>query len=153
MEIRGDATPALELVRQMKLATGEGEDLVPVVRAGQQAGRDGLEAFMAPWFLPDFEWDLSGSRWASLGFGVYRGYGEFMRYWEEVLEVFSEFRFTTEWVQAAGDVHVLGEARSSGSFRETGLAWSDRNFEAWTIRNGRIGRLRFCDSLEEAQAS
>jgi ketosteroid isomerase-like protein len=151
MEIHGEATPAVELVRQMKLGTGEGQDLVALVESRQKADRSGLEALVSRWFPPDVEWDLSQSRWASLGFRTYRGYEEWFGYWRELLEVFSEFRFQTEWLRAAGEDRVLGVASSSGSFRETGLPWSDQSFEIWTVRDGKVSRLQFFDSREAAE--
>ncbi len=71
---------------------------------------------------------------------------EFFRDW---VSDFDDFRSDVEeWIDA-GDT-VIAAVRASGRGKKSGIAVDSRDWHAWTLRDGKMWRLRIYDERHEA---
>ena len=112
--------------------------------------RRALEAFMrrdneAVLTLYDPDIEIHGH----LDGGVHRGLDgvrEFFRDWLSVWDGFSTE--VEEWLDA-GD-HVVALVRDSATGKQSGVAVEQRQAHVWTLRGGRLWRLRIYDTKAHA---
>ncbi len=112
-------------------------------------GADGsaLEA-LAPLLTPDFE-VVAGSQ----GSGIWvedRGLDGLLRTWREWLEPWEEYWTEVEEFVDAGQDHVLVLVRDRGRQRGSDAKVELLAASVWTLRDGKIARIEFHTSREEA---
>jgi ketosteroid isomerase-like protein len=111
----------------------ENVEIVQAVYAAAERGEGALE-----FFDPDIEWDLSDRVFNPK---VYRGH-EGVRLWaREVQEIWRKWRDEPEQFIDAGD-RVVAIARSFAEAGGSGVPLSERWAQVWTVRDGRIVRMR-----------
>ncbi|MEK6327437.1 MAG: nuclear transport factor 2 family protein [Actinomycetota bacterium] len=71
--------------------------------------------------------------------GVYRGIDGFLRFIEQVDEMWGNFQFEPEELIDAGD-NVVAAIRISGKGRESGVEVEMQLFVIWTFREGKVLR-------------
>jgi ketosteroid isomerase-like protein len=96
---------------------------------------------------PDFELDVPPELSAEPD--VYRGQEGMRRYWESFREAMDEIRMQPERVFDAGEVVVV-DLHLTAKGRRTAIAVEQRTPGLWTIRNGKVTRIRAYASLSEA---
>jgi uncharacterized protein len=84
-----------------------------------------------------------------MGEEVYHGHAGFLRYAEQWLEAWDEYRVIPEEVLDAGD-QVVVIYRGVGRGKDSGIAVERRNAHLWTVRDGRAVRLEIFAEPEEA---
>jgi ketosteroid isomerase-like protein len=88
---------------------------------------------------PNIEWkDVSGL-WGD--WGTRRGFEEVRDAWATWFEAFEQVDFEIEDLVEAGD-KVVAFIRTSGRGRGSGLAIDQRIPSVWTVRGGRVVRVR-----------
>jgi uncharacterized protein len=101
---------------------------------------------------PDVEWDGSGTRWAEVmaGTAQWRGHEELRRFFHLYYEMWESFEDNVQELIDAGD-QVISVVTSRGRGRASGIdvEWAG-NAGVWTIRDGRIIRVVWFKSREEA---
>ena len=73
--------------------------------------------------------------------GVYRGYEGLMRLVMAVHEMWDTFKVETDEVIDAGET-VVAAVRLSGRGGRSGVATGMRGFQVWTLRDGRVLRMK-----------
>jgi ketosteroid isomerase-like protein len=95
---------------------------------------------------PDVEFDWSRRL---LDASVFRRHAGVRRWYEETKELFEEMYFEeTEVVDAGDDVVLVGQVRLRG--RGSGVDVSSRGGTVWTVAGGKITRMRFFQTRDEA---
>jgi ketosteroid isomerase-like protein len=98
----------------------------------------------------DFESDVSRlPEYALTGQTTIRGRDELRRSWREWHEVWQSFDDECEELIDAGE-HVITVVTRRGRGRASGAEASTRVAGVWTVRNGRIVRTVWFQSVEEA---
>src|SRR5215207_4117570 len=88
---------------------------------------------------PDIEWEDASGLWGD--WGSRRGFEEVRDAWLTWFEAFEHVDFEIEELVEAGD-HVVAFIRASGRGRESGLVVDQRLPSVWTVRGGRVVRVR-----------
>jgi ketosteroid isomerase-like protein len=88
---------------------------------------------------PDIEWEDASGLWGD--WGSRRGLEEVRDAWLTWFEAFEQVDFEIEELVEAGD-HVVAFIRASGRGRESGLVIDQRLPSVWTVRGGRVVRVR-----------
>src|SRR5687767_13220825 len=115
---------------------------VELVRSVYDAAGRGDNDAAFELYAPDIEWDVTPSAAAQLGLEpVYRGHEGVRRYWRDYLSAFERLDFQLEELVDAAD-RVLAVARERALGRVSGIAFENRVFAVWTLRNGEITRMR-----------
>jgi ketosteroid isomerase-like protein len=87
---------------------------------------------------------------------TYRGHEGIRRYFESFWDVMDEIHFEGEQFADAGQTIVV-ELRVTAKGRQTGILVEQRNAGVWTVRDGRVFRIRafasFAEALEAAGLS
>jgi ketosteroid isomerase-like protein len=100
---------------------------------------------------PEIEWEDVSGLWGD--WGTRRGFEEVRDAWVTWFEAFERVNFEIEDLVEAGD-KVVAHIRVSGRGRESGLVIDQRLPSVWTVRGGRIVRVRAyrddADALEAA---
>jgi ketosteroid isomerase-like protein len=114
------------------------------------ARRDNAAPFAV--YAPDIEWDLRESV-ALDAPTVYHGHDGVRRAFRNWLAPFHNFKFRTEEMQASGD-HVLVTIDEHGVGRASGVVVDRRHYALWTLRGGKVVRLRvYLDRAEALEAA
>ena len=96
---------------------------------------------------PEFELDVPPELSAEPD--VYRGPDGMRRYWESFQDAMDEIRIEPERICDAGQVVVVA-MRVTAKGRRTAIAVEQRTAGVWTVRNGKVMRIRAYASLSEA---
>lgn len=126
---------------------------VEIVRGVFEAvARDDTEAVLAA-YDPDVEYDFSDSPLASLiGSSVYRGH-EGMRKWvRDRYDAWDRIEDECKELIDAGD-HVISFVVSRGRGRSSGVDAELRHYGVWTIRDGKVTRVAWFYSRDDALAA
>ena len=124
---------------------------VEIVRRIYEAGaRDDTEAVLAC-YDPDVEFD--GSRYAFSrlvgGSGVYHGHEGLRTFFREYYSAWSQIHHDCEELIEAGD-QVISMATARGRGRASGVDVEYPGAALWTIREGKVARVVWFPSREEA---
>jgi ketosteroid isomerase-like protein len=99
---------------------------------------------------PEFVSDVSRlPEYALTGETIIRGHDELRSSWREWYEVWESFEDECEELIDAGE-HVISVVTRRGRGRASGAEASTRVAGVWTIRNGRVVRTVWFQSVEEA---
>ena len=114
------------------------EENVEIVRAAIAAAnrRDWDGAFKDT--APGFELDV---REPSPDFGVLRGFEASLEALRQYWETFEDFHSEIDEVIHADGEHVVADVRDSGRMRGSDSEISNRRFQVWTFREGKVVRL------------
>jgi uncharacterized protein len=126
------------------------EENVELVRAvyGAAGRRDG--ANVLAYYDPDVDWDVSRSPLARLvGGGYYRGHEGLRRFFRSYHEAWENIEYECEELIDAGE-HVISVDRERGRGRTSGVAVELTQYAVWTIREGKIVRVVWFPTREEA---
>ena len=88
---------------------------------------------------PNIEWEDVSGLWGD--WGTRRGFDEVRDAWATWFEAFERVDFEVEDLVEAGD-KVVAFIRASGRGRESGLVIHQRIPSVWTVRGGRVVRVR-----------
>jgi ketosteroid isomerase-like protein len=123
------------------------EENIAVVRAVIEAQRrEDWEAF-PDLYDPEIEWEDVSGLWGD--WGTRRGFEDVRNAWITWFEAFEQVEFAIESVFDAGD-DVLTSLRMSGRGRGSGLPVEQRITVVWTVRGGRVVRVRAYRERAEA---
>jgi len=113
------------------------------------ARRDNAAAF-AP-YDPGVELDVSrGSLGELLGGNVYRGHEGLRNMFRELYEAWEELELRLEELIDAGGEHVVAVVTTRGCGRASGVEIEQKQGSAWTIRDGKVVRVVWFSTREEA---
>jgi ketosteroid isomerase-like protein len=96
---------------------------------------------------PEFELDVPPELSAEPD--VYRGRDGMRRYWESFQDAMDEIRIEPERICDAGETVVVA-MRITAKGRRTAIAVEQRTVGVWTMRDGKVTRIRSYASLPEA---
>jgi ketosteroid isomerase-like protein len=125
------------------------EDRVEIVREAFLAMSDGWEATL-PHVAENFVMVTPGSLAAEPD--TYRGHAGIRRWFDSFYEAVDEIRITPGRVEPAGE-HVLAEFNMTTRGRTTGLEASQAAVGVCSVTAGKVTRLEFFTSWEEALAA
>lgn len=111
------------------------------------ASGDAKAAFDA--YAPDIEWDVSDTDWTEAG--QFHGHSGVRRFWRIWLATWDEYSAEAEAFVDAGD-EVLVDVTMRGVGKESGVRIKNRHAQVWTLRDGKVTRLRFYRDGREARA-
>lgn len=112
--------------------------------------RDNVTPFEA--YAPDVEWDLTGLAHLD-GATVYHGHDGVRAALWDLLSAFREFEFQPEELRDAGD-YVLATIHEHGVGRTSEIIVDRRHYAVWTLRDGKVARLRaYLDRTEALEAA
>jgi ketosteroid isomerase-like protein len=83
---------------------------------------------------------------------IYRGHDGMRRYWESFQDAMDEIRLQPERLCDAGEAVVVA-MKLTAKGRRTAIAVEQRIAGVWTIRDGKVMRIRAYVSLSEALAA
>jgi ketosteroid isomerase-like protein len=123
---------------------------VEIVRNLYEAvARRDSEAVLAL-YDPDVEWDFSRSPvGGALERKVYRGHEGLRRWWGEWREAWEAYQDGYDELIDAGE-HVISVTVSRGRGRTSGAELGWRQYGVWTINEGRVTRVVWLRTREEA---
>jgi ketosteroid isomerase-like protein len=127
------------------------EQNVNVVRAVFEAHQRQDGEAVSRLYDPDIDWEDVSGLWGD--WGKRRGVEDVRDAWRSWFQAFERVDFELEDVLEAGD-EVIGSYRVSGRGRESGLVVDQRFHLVWTVRGGRVVRVRaYADKAEALEAS
>jgi ketosteroid isomerase-like protein len=115
------------------------QENVEVVRAVFDAQRRRDWQAFPTLYDPEIEWEDASGLWGD--WGTRRGFEDVRDAWISWFEAFEDADFEIEDVLEAGD-DVVTSMRLSGRGRESGLRVDQRIWAVWTVRGGRVRRVR-----------
>ena len=125
------------------------ENVEIVRRLYEAAARRDTETVLSL-YDPDVEWDFSKQLAVRMfGRSTYRGHEGLRAFFRDNFDAFHDFGHVCEEVIDAGE-HVVSFGAATGLGRESGLQVDAPRAAVWTIRNGRIVRVVWFESREEA---
>jgi ketosteroid isomerase-like protein len=130
------------------------EENVEIVRRLYHAATQGDDAVAFELYADDIEWDVRGAwpgRAPSDLSRVYRGHEGVRRFWRDYLSAFERYDFTVEELVNAGN-HVLAVVREHAAGRLSQVVLHNAVYALWTVRDGKLARMRLFPSREEALA-
>jgi uncharacterized protein len=87
--------------------------------------------------------DLDGS------IRIYRGFDGIRAWYRDLLDAFTEWTVVVdEWIDGGSD--VIAVLRTVGRGRKSGAPFERREAHVWTVRNGKLWRLRIYKTRQEA---
>ena len=123
---------------------------VDLVRRVYAAAARGANEAAFDLYAPDIEWDVTPSAAAQFDLEpVYHGHEGVRRFWRDYLSAFERLDFELEELIDAGD-RVLAVVHERASGRCSGIAFDNRVFAVWTLRNGEIARMGVYLDRDEA---
>ena len=127
-------------------------DNVAVVRRAWEAwlARDN-EAALAL-YDPEVDLDFTGGNQAAAIYGRYKGLDGVREFFRDWLATWENYSSEIEELIGAGD-EVLALMHEWGRGRQSGVPVDFRQVHVWTLRDGRLLRLRVYATREEAQAA
>ena len=96
----------------------------------------------------DFEFDWSESRGPFVG--IYRGHDGLARFWAELLDAWEYFSPTMEEVIECGPDGLITLDVVRGKGKESGIDMEARGAMLWTLRQGKVVRVKMFQTREEA---
>jgi len=131
------------------------QENVEIVRRVYEAVARRDTATVLSLYDPNVEWDGARSRWAEVmpGMREFRGHEALRRFFREYYEMWETFEDDVQELIDAGD-HVVCVVSSRGRGRASGLdvEWAG-NAGVWTIRDGKVTRVVWFSTREEALAA
>jgi ketosteroid isomerase-like protein len=125
------------------------EENVEVVRRLYEAiARRSTEDVLAL-YDPDVEWDMSGYPYGEMLEKRSRGHAGLRAFWRELYEAWEEYEHDLRELVDAGD-HVISVVTDRGRGRASGAEVEISAYGVWTIRDGRIIRVRWLRTRAEA---
>jgi ketosteroid isomerase-like protein len=125
-------------------------EVVEIVRRIYDAVARGDNVAPFELYAPDIEWDVRTSPPALLGLEpVYHGHEGVRRFWRDWLSAFERLDFELEELIDAGD-RVLAVIHQRAVGRLSHIAFDDRVFAVWTLRDGKVARMRAYLDRDEA---
>jgi ketosteroid isomerase-like protein len=118
-----------------------------VVRAVVDAQRRRDWSAFRRLYDPAIEWEDASGLWGD--WGTRRGFDEVRDAWMTWFEAFEQVDFEIEELVEAGD-EVVAFIRASGRGRESGLVIDQRLPSVWTVRGGRVVRVRGYREADDA---
>ena len=103
-------------------------------------------------YHPDFEWDGSRHRWAEVmeGEATWRGHEELRNFFRRYYEMWKNFEHEiVELIDADEYVISVVTSRARGRVSGVEVEWTDQ-VGVWTIRDGRVVRVVWLPSRQEA---
>lgn len=101
---------------------------------------------------PEVEWDGSRHRWAEVldAETKFRGHEQLRSFFRRYHEMWDTFEYDVEEVIDAGE-HIISVVTSRARGRSSGIEveWAEQ-VAVWTIRDGRVVRVVWLPSREEA---
>ena len=127
------------------------ENVEIVRRVYDAAARRDTEEILAL-YHPDVEWDGTRTRWAEVipGTSQFRGHEELQKFFRMYYEMWESFEDDVQELIDSGD-SVVSVVTSRGRGRASGVdvEWAG-NSGVWTIRDGKVIRVVWFPSREEA---
>jgi ketosteroid isomerase-like protein len=125
------------------------ENVEIVRRVYEGVARHDFAAVLAL-YDPDVEWDFSRSPvGGTLGRKVYRGHEGLRRWWGEWREAWEIYQDDYDELTDAGE-HVISVTVSRGRGRASGAELGYRQYGVWTIHEGKVTRVVWLGTREEA---
>jgi ketosteroid isomerase-like protein len=126
------------------------QENVEIVRRVYEAVARHDTATVLAAYDPEVEWDLSRSVWGDLtGTVIYRGYEELRTFYREWYEAWGKYNEAAqELIDAGQHVVVVAIGRGRGRVSGAEVAWTQ--YGVWTMREGRIVRVAWFGTREEA---
>ena len=123
---------------------------VEIVRKVYEASARRDAAAVLSFYDPEVEWDITSSPAKDLmGHNVYRGHEGLRTFFREWYEAWEEVSADYEELVDAGD-NVIAMETTRGRGRLSGAPVELPHFSVWTLRDGRIVRVSWFGSWEEA---
>ena len=124
-------------------------DNAAVVRRAWEAwmARDNETALSL--YDPDVELDFTAGSQAMGIYGTYRGLNGIRDFFRDWLATWEDYDSEIEGLVDAGD-HVVAFMHEWGRGRQSGVPLEFRQAHVWTVRDGKLLRLRVYTSREEA---
>jgi ketosteroid isomerase-like protein len=124
---------------------------VEIVRRVYDAAMRRDTATLVDLYDPEFEWDTSrDAYWGPLvGRGIYRGHDGLRRWFRELNEAWDSIEFFADELIEVGD-KVISVNTGRGRGRRSGIDVEGTNAGVWTIRGGKILRVVWFTTREEA---
>ena len=127
------------------------QENVDVVRAVLEAQRRRDWRAFRRLYHPDIEWEDASGLWGD--WGSRRGFEDVRNAFLSWFEAFDHVSFDIEHIVEVGD-EVLASIRIRGRGRESGLVVDQRIPSVWTVRRGRVVRVRgYRDEAEALEAA
>jgi ketosteroid isomerase-like protein len=124
------------------------EENVEIVRRGYEAlNRRDVDQFLS-YFAPDSEVDFS--EWIGTFSDVYRGHAELKTLWESFMEAWDEIHWELDELRDLGGDGVLSATHLIARGHGSGIQTTDYRAVIWTVRGGRIRRVKFFPDKQEA---
>jgi ketosteroid isomerase-like protein len=138
-------------LRHPRYSTPVASENIELVRNAYAIWNEGWhrsEPTIPPGLLADdFELDLTANVFNP---DLYRGREGFLRFLQNVLEVWDEFRMEPEELVEVGE-HVVVLVRAHGRGKGSGIEVDDRVTQVWTVRGGKVSRIKnyldHCEAL------
>ena len=131
-----------------------GDGNVEIVRSAWDAFERGDLPQATATFDPQVEFDVSRDIWGALvGGGVYRGIEGVADWLRDLYGAWGQFEMTAEDVFGLADGRVITVLLARGRGRTSGIEVEHRPAGVATLREGRIVRIEWFPSREEALAS
>jgi ketosteroid isomerase-like protein len=127
------------------------QENVEIVRRLYEADERGDWATVYSIFHEEIEWDMARSPFADLGLArIYRGHEGVRRFWRDWFATWGRVEFSYEEFIDAGE-KVLVVLRQQMRGKSSGIELSmDWYVQAWTIAEGKIIRMEFFPTRQEA---
>jgi ketosteroid isomerase-like protein len=102
---------------------------------------------------PNVEWDFTQSHVGiALEDRIYRGHDGLRKWWRETREAWVDYEDGYDELIEAGD-DVISVVTSRGRGRASGAEGAYSHYGVWTIRDGRVVRVAWFHTREEALAA
>jgi ketosteroid isomerase-like protein len=82
--------------------------------------------------------------------GTYKGRGEVRRFWNQIMEAWDEFRPELVEVLESGPERLITVDRVRARGRQSGVAIESRSAMVWTVKEGRILRMKMFQTKDAA---
>jgi ketosteroid isomerase-like protein len=91
-------------------------------------------------YAPDIEWEDCSGMWGD--WGVARGHEGLRHAWRRWFEIFGDVNWQLDGDPLDGGDDVVADYRVHGRGRESGVEVDQRFTLIWSVRDGRIARVR-----------
>lgn len=130
------------------------QDNVEIVRRGWEAFERGDVEAAFETLAPDVEWDVSADVWGDVvGGGVYTGLDGVRRWMADLFDAWETFEMSVGELVGAGPDQVVGGLVARGRGRVSGAEVEHRPGSVSTVRGGKVVRVVWFPSLDEARAA
>jgi ketosteroid isomerase-like protein len=126
------------------------EENVEVVRRVYEAVARRDAATVLALYDSEIEWDLSRTPWGNVtGRGIYRGHDDLRTFYRDWYEAWVNYDEDCEALIDAGE-HVVVVATGRGRGQASGVDVKWNQYGDWTIRDGKVVRVVWFPTREEA---